>query len=194
MKANIKKQKSLFNIKDVGPQLGIIQVLNIETGKYVDTTIRIVYSDTSLSERSQSELILLAEQHDKLVAEVNLEAVKDEADKEARLLLNSEDNNLTEEDIDAVKTYAIAATSMLTQSKLGKIAEESFDKLFSSGALSSLVTGIYGYSFTPDFLTIIAYIQTIITIATSVSASHIGNSYAKLTKSLDKIKEHYEDV
>lgn len=192
MKTKKTQKKSLLAFREVSPQFGVLQILNVDSGKYVDTKIKIIYSDVALNDRVQTELKKLGEEHDALVEKVDLEAIKEEAEKEAKSA--RETTGLSDEDIDAVKTYAIASASMLTQGKLGEMAKSSFNSVFGADALESLVEGQFGVHFTPDFLTTISLMQAVTALATSLSADKIGKTYAKINSAVAKIKDRYDNV
>lgn len=192
MKTKKTQKKSLLAFREVSPQFGVLQILNVDSGKYVDTKIKIIYSDVDLNDRVQMELKKLGEEHDALVAKVDLDAIKEEAEKEA--IVARESTGLSDADIDAVKSYAIASASMLTQGKLGEMAKSSFNSVFGADALESLVEGQFGICFTPDFLTTVSLMQAVTALATSLSADKIGKTYAKINSAVAKIKDRYDNV
>lgn len=192
MKVNIKKNRSLLNIKEVSKQFAILQILNLNTGEYVDTLIKLIYADVNLNERVQTALKDLGEKHDELMSKINLDEIKAETDKTARVI--QETASLTDKELDMAKSYAIAATSLLTQSKIGEMAKDAFDSIFGTGALDSLVYGQFNLHFTPDFFTTIEFMQAIAALSTTLSAKKIGDTYSELKEKSDKLKERYTNV
>lgn len=192
MKANIKKNRSLLNIKEVSKQFAILRILNINTGEYVDTLIKLIYADVNLNERVQTALKALGEKHDELMSKINLDEIKAETDKTARVI--QETASLTDKELDMAKSYALAATSLLTQSKIGEMAKDAFDSIFGAGALDSLVYGQFNLHFTPDFFTTIEFMQAIAALSTTLSAKKIGDTYSELKEKSDKLKERYDNV
>lgn len=192
MKANIKKNRSLLNIKEVSKQFAILQILNINTGEYVDTLIKLIYADVNLNERVQTALKALGEKHDELMSKIDFDEIKAETDKTARVI--QETASLTDKELDMAKSYALAATSLLTQSKIGEMAKDAFDSIFGFGALDSLVYGQFNLHFTPDFFTTIEFMQAIAALSTTLSAKKIGDTYSELKEKSDKLKERYDNV
>lgn len=182
-------QKSMYNIKTENTQYAVFQVLSVITGEYVDTSIKLFYSDISLNTRAHEVLVKLGDINDSLTSKVNVDDIKAEAEKQA--IAAKESTGLSDNDISAVQAYAMSAAILMTHTQIANTAKIEFDKLFGEGALDSVVTAQFGRTFTPDLLTICQYISVISTLGTTLTTKHLGDAYDKLKSSADKYAERF---
>ena len=122
MNAHISnEQKSMYNIKTENTQYAVLQVLSVITGEYVDTSIKLFYSDISLNERAHEVLVKLGEINDSLTSNVNVDAIKAEAEKQA--IAAKESTGLSDNDIFAVQAYAMSAAILMTHTQIANTAK-----------------------------------------------------------------------